>query len=67
MADIVTEKVLWKKRNESRALLITRSKFKLKEKVHNKSWRRNVRVRKCFGCTSRRVGDQIIPKTKIKI
>ena len=32
MADRVTEKVLWKKRNKSMALLIKRSKYKLKEK-----------------------------------
>ena len=30
MANRVTEKVLWENRNKSRALLITRSKFKLK-------------------------------------
>ena len=36
MAHTVTEKVLWTKRNESRALLITRSKCKLKEKIQRK-------------------------------
>ena len=33
MANRVTEKFLWKNRNKSRALLITRSKCKLKEKM----------------------------------
>ena len=36
MADGVTEKVLWKKRNESRALLVIKSKCKLKEKCKRK-------------------------------
>ena len=64
MADRVTEKLLWKERNESRALLITRSKFRLKEKMQKRSWRSNFGVRECFGCTSRSVGDLIWPKTR---
>ena len=36
MADRVTEKFLWKNRNESRVMMITRSKCKLKEKSKRK-------------------------------
>ena len=55
MADIVTGKKLVEEEKRTKGAVDHKIKMKFERKMEKKSWRRDVGVRKCFGCTSRRV------------